>query len=301
MELRQLRYLVAIAEEGQFTKAAQREHVAQPALSQQIRRLEAEVGTPLVERSRVGSTLTQAGELLARRARRVLGELDAAAAELAALQGLHRGSLVIGAMQTLGLFDLVAALSAYRERYPGVSLLVREELSGSLTEAVRGGQLDLAFLSVTAGFQEAGLNLLPVASEELVAALPPSHRLAGRRRIELTDLADEQFISFSEGAALRKLLIDAGAEAGFRPRITVESNEIPRLRTMVARGLGVALLPRSAALAPGPEVRAVSFKGEPFAWDVRLAWRSDRHLDPPAVAFLDLVGGLADGELKSAP
>lgn len=293
MELRQLRYLVAVADEGQFTRAAEREHVAQPALSQQISRLEAEVGTPLIDRSRSGSSPTQAGALLVGRARRVLAELEAAGAELAALQGLRRGRIVIGAMQTLGLFDLVAVLSEYRRRYPGVDLSVREELSGSLAELVRGGQLDLTFLSITSAFDDRGLNLLPVATEELLAALPASHPLSHRKRIRLADLARDQFISFSEGAALRRLLIDAGAESGFVPRITVESNEIPRIRTMVSRGLGVAVLPRSALAMPGPEVRAVSFTGRPIEWDVNLAWRADRHLDPPALAFLDLVREIA--------
>jgi LysR family transcriptional regulator, transcription activator of glutamate synthase operon len=293
MELRQMRYLVAIADEKQFTRAAAREHVAQPALSQQIARLEAELGVPLVQRSRQESTLTQAGALLAHRARGVLRELDAAGAELADLKGLRRGRISIGAMQTLGAFDLVALLSAYRRRYPDVSLFVREELSGSLAELLRGGRIDLSFLSVTEGFDSDGLELLQVAEEELVAVLPIAHPLAGRTRIGLADLAEEQFISFSEGSALRQLLVDAAADSGFSPAITVESNEIPRVRTMVAGGLGVAVLPRSAVTGPGPEVRLVGFTSRPWSWDVSLAWRRDRHLDPPAVAFLDMARGIA--------
>lgn len=289
MELRQLRYLVAVADEGQFTRAAAREHVAQPSLSQQIGRLEAEIGAPLIQRSRTASALTQAGATLVGRARRVLAELDAAEAELAELKGLRRGHIAIGAMQTLGLFDLVAALSAYRRRYPGVSLLVREELSGSLTALVRSGELDLSFLSVTEGHRTEGLELLEVAREELVSVLPTAHSLAHRKRIQLAELAGEQFISFSEGSALRQRLIDAATQSGFTPSISVESNEIPRIRTMVASGLGVAVLPLSAISGPGPQVRHIPFAGRPWSWKVSLAWRADRHLDPPALAFLDLV------------
>src|SRR4051812_13504293 len=128
MDLRRLRYFAALAEHGHFTRAAESLHVAQPALSQQIRRLEEELGLPLVHRTTRRVALTEAGELLAARARRILAEVDAASAEMADLAGVRAGRVVVGAMQSLGAFDLSALLAAFHERHPGVELTVREEV-----------------------------------------------------------------------------------------------------------------------------------------------------------------------------
>jgi LysR family transcriptional regulator, transcription activator of glutamate synthase operon len=293
MELRQLRYLVALAEEGQFTRAAEREHVAQPALSQQIARLERTLGAQLVIRSARRSTLTEAGEMVAGRARRILAEVDAAHAELAELAGVRTGRVAIGAMQSLGPFDLTGVLATYRSRYPGIELAVREEVSSRLAELLRVDQLDLAFFSVTASFAGEGLELVKLGTEELVAILPPGHEQAGRDGLVFADLEGEPFVSFSEGAALREMLFDAGAAAGFEPQIALESNEIPRIRTMVSRGLGVALLPSADVEGPGPPIAVQRLAGPTMARDVTLAWRSERRLPPAANAFLELVRGQA--------
>src|ERR1700757_3970107 len=149
MELRQLRYLVALAEERNFTRAAAREHVAQPALSQQIRRLEEELGLPLAERTTRTATITPAGELLLARARRVLAELDAAGAELQGLRGLQTGHVTVGTMHTMGPIDVSLVLAIFHERHPGIELIVREQSSEELAEMLRVDELDLAFLSVT--------------------------------------------------------------------------------------------------------------------------------------------------------
>jgi LysR family transcriptional activator of glutamate synthase operon len=254
MELRQLRYLVALAEELNFTRAAASEHVAQPALSQQIRRLEDEVGLGLVERTTRHVTLTAAGALLVGRARRVLAELDAAEMELQALRGMDTGHVTIGAMHTMGPVDLSLALALFHDRHPNVGLTVREQSSEEMAEMLRVDELDLAFLSVTERVEAHGLGLHQLISEELVVLLPPGHPLAGKSRVRMIELADEQFISFREGARLRELLLAAGREAHFVPRVTLESNESHRIRQLVGRGLGVAILPRSDADGPGADV-----------------------------------------------
>lgn len=288
MELRQLRYLVAIADEGQFTRAAAREHVAQPALSQQIARLESTVGSKLVVRSPRHSALTQAGEILVQRARRALAELDAARSDLDELAGLRRGRIVIGAIQTMGPIDLPGLLTCFHRDHPGVELAVREEISEQLAALVRSDQIDLAFLSLTGGFSEEGLGLLTVGERRLVVLLPPGHRLAGRKRVRFEELAAEQFLSFGEGAALRHILFETAAEAGFVPRVAVESNEIPRIREMVANGLGVALLPAEEVGESGPEV-SVAATLPRAAMNVTLCWRAGRHLSPAATGFLEMA------------
>jgi DNA-binding transcriptional LysR family regulator len=289
MDLRQLRSLVALAEERNFTRAAAREHIAQPALSQQIRKLEAETGLCLVERTTRRVALTEAGALLVARARRVLAELDAAHAELQSLAGVQAGRLTVGAIHTMLPVDLSLLLSRFHERYPAVELTVREQSSEELAEMLRVDAIDLAFLSVTERMESHALELQPLITEELVALLPPAHRLAGRRRVRMAELAGEPFISFREGARLRELLLFAGATAGFAPRIALESNESRRIRSLVSRGLGVAILPRSDAEAPGQDVAVAALVQPALTRDVTLAWRAQRRHSPAAAAFLELT------------
>jgi len=288
MELRQLRYLVAVAEELSFTRAAEREHVAQPALSQQIKRLEDEVGMALVERTTRSVALTPAGEVLVARARRMLGELEAATAELEALSGVYTGHVTVGVLHTMGPVDVSLVLALFRERHPGVEMTVREQSSEELAEMLRHDELDLAFLSVTESVERKGLGLHQLVSEELVLIVASDHPLAGRRRVRMAELAGEQFIAYRSGARLRELLESAGRSAGFEPRVTLESNESGRIRRLVARGLGVAILPRSDVERVGADV-AVAVLVEPsLRRDITLAWREGRRLAPAAAAFLEL-------------
>jgi LysR family transcriptional activator of glutamate synthase operon len=290
MELRQLRYLVALAEELNFTRAAANEHVAQPALSQQVRRLEQELGLALVERTTRHVALTEAGQLLVVRARRVLSELEAISSEMEALRGVDTGHVMIGAMHTMGPVDLSLALALFHQRHPRVGLTVREASSEEMAEMLRVDELDLAFLSVTERIEAHGLGLHQLVSEELVVLLPPEHPLAGRP-VRMIDLAGEQFISFRPGARLRELLFAAGREAGFEPNVTLESNESRRVRRLVARGLGVAILPQSDAEDPSDGVAAavVPLIEPALRRDITLAWREGRRHAPAAAAFLELV------------
>jgi LysR family transcriptional regulator, transcription activator of glutamate synthase operon len=288
MELRQLRYLVALAEEQHFTRAAAREHIAQPALSQQIRRLEQEVGLALVERTTRRVTVTEAGRALVTRARRILAEVDAAGAEMQAFTGVRTGHVMVGTMHTMGPVDVSLALAVFHQRHPGVELTVREESSEELAEMLRDDVLDLAFLSVTERIESHGLGLHQLVSEELVVVLPQDHPLAGRREVRMAELAQEQFISYREGARLRELLVFAGRTAGFEPQVQLESNESERIRRLVARHMGVAILPRSDAERPGADVAVASLIEPSLRRDITLACREERRLAPAADEFLQL-------------
>jgi DNA-binding transcriptional LysR family regulator len=289
MDLRQLRYLVALADERNFTRAAAREHIAQPALSQQIRRLESEAGVTLVERTTRRVAITDAGELLVARARRILAEIDAARSELEALRGVQTGHVVVGAIHTMGPVDVTLALAIFHERHPGVELTVREQSSEELAEMLRVDELDLAFLSVTERIERHGLGFHQLVSEELVVALPRGHPLAARRRVRMAELADDEFIGFREGARLRELLVAAGRHAGYEPRVKLESNESQRIRRLVARGLGVAILPRSDADGPGAEIAVATLIDPALTRDITLAWREGRRHAPAATEFLQLA------------
>jgi LysR family transcriptional regulator, transcription activator of glutamate synthase operon len=297
MELRQLRYLVALVDEQHFTRAAAREHIAQPALSQQIRRLEQEVGLALVERTTRRVTVTEAGRALVARARRILAEVDAATAEMQAFTGVRTGHVMVGTMHTMGPVDVSLALAVFHQRHPGIELTVREESSEELAEMLRDDVLDLAFLSVTERMESRGLRLHQLVSEELVVVLPHDHPLAGHQQVRMAELAEEQFISFREGARLRELLEFAGRSAGFDPQVQLESNESERIRRLVARQMGVAILPRSDAERPGADVAVAPLIEPALRRDITLACREGRRLAPAAVEFLDLSKELftADG------
>jgi len=289
MDLRQLTYLVALAEERNFTRAAESVHVAQPALSQQVRKLEDELGLALVERTTRRMALTAAGELLVVRARRILAELESADTELQALRGMHTGHVTLGAMHTMGPIDLSLVLALFNARHPAVGFTVREQSSGEMAEMLRVDELDLAFLSVTERVESHGLGLHQLVSEELVVVVPLEHRLGKRRQVRMAELADERFISFREGARLRELLVSAGRDAGFEPRVPFESNESQRIRRLVARGLGVAILPRSDAEGPGAAVCVATLVAPALSRDITLAWRAGRRHAPAAAEFLELA------------
>jgi LysR family transcriptional activator of glutamate synthase operon len=289
MELRQLRYLVALAEERHFTRAAEREHIAQPALSQQIRRLEQEVGLALVERTTRRLAMTEAGELLVARGRRILAEVDAAKAEMERFTGIQGGRVTVGVIHTMGPVDISAALAVFYQRHPGVELTVREHPSDELAEMLRDDKVDLAFLSVTERIESHGLRFQQVISEELMAVLPRSHKLADRHRVRMAELAGENFIGFREGSRLRELLMAAGRHAGFEPRVKLESNESERMLRLVARGLGVAIMPRSECEHRNAEVIVAELVDPELRRDITLAWREGRRHAPAAAQFLALA------------
>ena len=242
-----------------------------------------------MERTTRRVSLTEAGELLVVRARRIMGEIEAAEIELQALRGMDSGHVTIGAMHTMGPVDVSLALALFAERHPNVQLTVREHSSEEMASMLRADELDLAFLSVTERVESHGLGLHQLVSEELVVLLPLEHRLARRKQVRMADLADEPFISFREGARLRELLMAAGRSANFEPRVTLESNESQRVRRLVSRGLGVAILPRSDAEDPGAEVAVAELIEPSLSRDITLAWREGRRLSPAAAEFLELA------------
>ncbi len=299
MELRHLRSFVMVADEAHFTRAAQRLGVAQPALSQQVRRLEAEVGMPLIERTTRKVELTDAGRLFLEHARRVIVEADHAVAVVRDLRELRVGRLSIGASQTMASVDLSDALARYHRRYSSVELVVQEGMSLELAGALRRDQLDLAFVTVSSDGDR--LESHPVATEPLVCIVAPGHRLAGRSSIELRDLDGEPFIAFRRGSSIRQTVQRAAREQGFDPRVLCETNEVARTRALVARGLGVAVLPKSDALRGRSAAVAVPLAGEPLLHTVYLSWRENRRPTPAARAFIDMVIGTPAGQRAPGP
>jgi len=286
MELRELETLVAIAEERHFTRAAERLHMAQPALSQQLRRLEERLGVRLVERTPQYVRLTGAGERLVARARRVGAEVAAAAAELDEIKGLRSGRVTIGVARATGSFPLARRLAGFRERAPGVELVLREDLSAVVTSSLLSDELDLALITPIESDDVEGLTLQTVVRERLVAVLPRGHPLAGRRRVRLDEVLAEPLIAFPEGAVIRRRL---EAAVGARIMAAFEVGELHRMRSLVAEGLGVAVLPEGDAALPMAPVAVVPLSDRELVHEVQLAHRTVRDLGPPAAALLEVL------------
>lgn len=248
MELRQLVYFEAVVRCGGFTRAAEDLRIAQPAISAQVRRLESELGVPLLARTTRRVAPTRAGELFLVRARRVLGELDAARDEAAELAAVVRGHVVVAATGVLGGFDLPATLAAFAARHPGVTLALRTGLVDTLVDGLAAGEVDLVLGPLHPGLP-AGVVAVPLARDRLVLVTPPE-----RPGADLAALAGEPFVCLPPGSGLRDVLDGLAARLGVDLPVRFEAPTPGEVRDLVAAGLGVALLAASAVERPGPAV-----------------------------------------------
>lgn len=285
MELRQLEYFVAVAEEAGFTRAAARLHVAQPGVSAQIRQLERELGQPLFDRSGRTVRLTEVGAAVLPYARAALAAVAGARLAVDELTGLLRGHVTIGTIDWIRSLDLPGMLAGFHRDHPDVEITVVQEDSAALTEGLRAGRIDLAFLSLGADPPE-GVATRVVIEQELVAAVARAHPLARRSTITLRALAGESLICLPKGTGLRSVLDAAFADAGLRPRVAFEAGEPPVLAEIAAHGLGVAVLPESAARDRPDDLRALPVVRPRLTGRIALAWRAEGPRGPAARALI---------------
>lgn len=300
MELRQLRYLVALARELSFTEAARVSNVAQPALSRQIRKLEDELGTALVDRTSRRVQMTAAGRLLAERAIQILDEVEAARHEITDVVDLAGGSLSVGMTQTPGPLDVGRLLADFHRLYPAIELTVREELSIVVAEQLRQDRVELGIVSEIPESARRGLEMTLIAAEPLVIALPPRHHLAQRGEVAFAEVASEPFILFPEGATIRGTFETIAAAHGVTPTIAFVTSDTDRMRELVELGLGVGLLPESDAQRPDSGHATVRLRGESLTYRVYLARRRTRRQSTAALAMASLVSQALATPLASA-
>lgn len=281
MELRQLVYFEAVVRCGGFTRAAEQLHIAQPAVSAQIRRLESELGVSLLARTTRRVSLTAAGQLFLARSRRVLAELDAARGDLDELAAVLRGTVNLGATEVLGPFALPCALASFHTGYPGVALTLRADLIAQLLAALDTGDVDLVLGPIHTDLP-ARYSAQPLVEEELVIITPPGHRLGRKPRLLLKNLHDEPFVCLPVDSGLRAILNTAATAAGFEPRIQFETSSPSSIRELVSAGLGIALLARSAAQSPGPPVTIHAVHPAPPHPPIGLIHHRGRRLTPAA-------------------
>ncbi|MFI6770478.1 LysR family transcriptional regulator [Streptomyces sp. NPDC050355] len=287
MDLQQMRYVLAVAETANFTRAAERCHVVQSALSHQVARLEKELGARLFERTSRRVRLTTAGEAFLPAARQALEAVERARAEVAAATGEIRGRLTVGSIPTVAAVDLPAVLRDYRLRYPQVRISLRTGSSEHLVAQVRDGKLDAAFLGVPPGFRPQGVRDRELAHGRHVAVVDPGHPLAEEHEVDLRRLVDEVFVDFADGSAARAQSDEAFAAAGLRREVAFEVSGVELMARMVRHGLGIALLPATFA-AELHGLRSVLVTDGPVRVE-RLVW-SRFTLSPAASAFLALLG-----------
>jgi LysR family transcriptional regulator, transcription activator of glutamate synthase operon len=295
VEVHQLVYFESVSRHLHFTRAAEELNVAQPSVSQQIRKLEAELGAPLFHRMKRRVTLTEAGQTFLPHARAVLQRLDEARFEVQELTGLRKGSLAVGAPPSVGTHLLPRALAAFSERHPGISLAFREAGSRTLLSLLEDGELDLAV--VIQPIRHPALETMPLLEEELLLAVPRQHALAtGSRRIRLTQLRDEPFVLLREGAYdLREQTLAACRRAGFEPRVALDGGEMDSMLRFVAAGIGLAILPEMVVGDVDARDGSVAVRRllPRLSRSLVIARRRDRYFSAAAREFATLLGDAA--------
>ncbi|GGF31531.1 LysR family transcriptional regulator [Subtercola lobariae] len=271
MNLEQLRSFVEVAELGNFTRAAEHLHLAQPSLSRQISSLESDLGTDLFQRARGGSTLTTAGESLLPLARRMLTDADSVRRELAELAGLQRGRVRLGATPTLCISLVAEVLSAFHAEHPAIELHLSEQGSRRLLDQLAGGELDLALITTSDSASAERFTVTPLLVEELVvisAASGPA--ITTGDSITLAELARLPQIVFSQTYDLRSTTDAAFHAANLTPEVVLEGAEMDAVLRFVERGLGVAIVP-AMVLIDRPGLRSVRLEGPTISRTISLA------------------------------
>jgi DNA-binding transcriptional LysR family regulator len=271
MELHQLEYFVAVAEEASFTRAAERVHVAQPGVSAQVRRLESDLGQRLLDRSGRSVRLTEAGSAVLPFARAALDAVAKARLAVDELAGLVRGQVTVGMVSGCALPVLAELLASFHKQYPGVAIALTEDNSDRLIEMLKDGRLDLALIGSSGEPADQGISTAVLIDEELVAAVPPGHPLASAGTLTIKALRDVPLVCLPRGTGVRAALDAACAAAGFEPRIVFEASALPMVVTMAAQGLGLAVVPASVANAANAPVM-VPIKNPGVRSRLELAW-----------------------------
>lgn len=293
MELRQLRSFVTVVEEANFTRAAARLHLAQPGVSAQIRKLERELGQPLLDRTGGAVTTTPAGEAVLPYARAALTAVKGAQEAVEEFTGLLRGQVAIGLVSGAAsrAFDVASVLADFHDEHPHVGIALTEDTSERMLESLRQGLLDIAVVGLVDERPPQGTRARLVVDTPLVAAMAPGDPLLAvgdGSGVRLAALRERQLISLPRGTGLRGVLERACAQAGFTPRVAFEAAAPALLAQFAARGLGVAVIPDAPGETdPLPGLCTLPLTHPRLRGRVALTWRETGPTSPAAQALLD--------------
>ncbi|MGC5328394.1 LysR family transcriptional regulator [Brevibacillus sp. SYSU BS000544] len=288
MELRQARYVVAVAEERSFSKAAMRLHLAQPSLSQQIAKLEKAWGVTLFHRLSNQIELTDAGERFVQVARDLIDQAEGLEREMRSYASVETGKLLIGSLPITGAHVLPKVLSQFHQLYPGIELQLVEDRSSELESLLLRGKLDVSLLTMP--ITDPFLRIEPIIHEEIYLAVPPHHPLAEHDEVSLELAADQPFILLKEGQGFRQISLNLCQQAGFKPRIVFESSNIQTVQSLVAAGMGISFVPQMITRSPWVTDTPVYIRlqSRPMRTLV-MAVHKDRHLSTAVKAFMDIL------------
>jgi len=296
LDVKRLQVLLSVVELGSVTAAADALVYTPSAVSQQLRRLEREVGQPLLRRHARGMSPTDAGLVLAAHARTVLRQLSAAEADLAEIAGLRQGRLALGTFPTAASSFLPLAVHRFSELHPAIRLDIRSERQPQLIEWLENGTVDLSLLwdYQWQRLDSTQLDLTELFSDPTVLLVSSQHRLARRRRVVMADLAEENWVVRLDHPVV-EVLRRAAVAAGFEPKISFQANDYQEAQAMVGIGFGVALAPRTAVLNRLPNVRVISLGTSVAARRVLAGHRRDRVDSPAEAAFHKLLVEIGGG------
>ena len=289
MNLRDLRYLVALAEHRHFGRAAAASFVSQPTLSTQIKKLEEELGVALVERTPRKVLLTEVGREIAQRAREVLGEIEQIRAAAQRTRDPESGTVRLGIFPTLGPYLLPHVVPAIRARFPRLELLLTEEKTEVILRLLREGRLDAGILALP--IHDDQLHQEFLFEEDFVLAVPEGHPLAARTALKLGDLAEQNLLLLEDGHCLRDQALEVCHLAGAVEHSGFRATSLETLRQMVAAGVGITLLPSLAVKPPvasSGDIHLVPFRGDPPSRRIAMVWRKSSAI----VAFLKTLAGV---------
>jgi LysR family hydrogen peroxide-inducible transcriptional activator len=288
MELHQLRYLIAIAKNGNFSRAAEQCHVSQPSLSQQIQKLEEELGEKLFNRLKRCVVLTAAGEALLPRATRIVNEVEAARHDVADASDLVRGHVNIGVLPTVAPYLLPRVLSVVARQCPGIDVLIHEEPTAQLLRMAGACEIDLAIVSLP--IQDDRFIVETLLDEELLLAVPPDHPLSRKRTVQLTDLEGERFILMKEGHCLGDQALRFCERQDLTPSIAFRSAQLETIQALVSAGVGISLIPEMACRpnrSKAPVYRSLT-KSRPHR-NISVIWHKEQHQSKAVREFLRLL------------
>jgi LysR family hydrogen peroxide-inducible transcriptional activator len=295
MEMQQLRYVVAVAQTGNFSRAAEHCHVSQPSLSQQILKLEDDLGERLFDRMKRAAKLTPHGEVFVKRAVRILHEVDAAQREAAEAKDLLRGKLIVGVLPTIAPHLLPRALAAFMKKYPGLEIIVQEDTTARLLKHTLAYEIDFALVSPP--INDDRLVVKDLFTEELLLALPPNHPLARQRTVRVDDLAGERLIVMKEGHCLGDQVLRFCERRDLRPQISFRSAQLETIQALVQAGLGLSLIPAMAVRkGPGNSLTYRSLKSPRPERKIAAVWPRQRPPGRAAIELLNLISNRPKGK-----
>ena len=285
MEMQQLRYVVAVARTGNFSRAAEQCHVSQPSLSQQILKLEDDLGERLFDRMKRVAKLTPPGEVFLRRAVRILHEVDAAKREAAEAKDLLRGTITIGVLPTIAPYLLPDVMAEFTEKYSGVEIVVQEDTTARLLKHMLAYEID--FVVVSQPLNNKRLAVRNLFAEELLLAIPPGHPLTRKRNVNVSDLVGEPLIVMKEGHCLGDQVLRFCERRDWRPQISFRSAQLETVQALVRAGLGISLIPAMAIQGNiGDTLEYRSLKSPRPERNIVAVWPNQR---PPGRAANELL------------